>query len=162
VIVYGVDPGLTGALSVFINGELREVRDMPVRDTGSTGKTKRKVCAAGLAALVRDWRARFGPDAEMAVIESVAAMPGQGVSSMFSLGHSCGAIEAAFLALGVSVQFVTPGAWKRAAGLSADKGHARGMASLRWPSMAGEWQRVKDHGRAEAALIGAYGHKAFA
>lgn len=161
MIVYGIDCGLTGAVSVFVNGELMAVRDMPTRELGG-GKVKRKACAAGLAALIREWRAQFGPDAELAVIEQVAAMPGQGVSSMFSLGHSAGVAEAVFLALGISVEHVTPGAWKRAAGLSADKGHARGKASMRWPSMAGEWQRVKDHGRAEAALIGAYGYRLFA
>lgn len=161
MIVYGIDPGLTGAISVFVNGELRDVRDMPTRELGS-GTVKRKVCAAGLAATIREWRTQYGPDAELGVIEQVAAMPKQGVSSVFSLGHSAGVAESALLALGVSVEFVTPAKWKRAAGLSSDKAHARGKAILRWPSMAGQWQRAKDHGRAEAALIGAYGHGAFA
>lgn len=161
MVIYGVDPGLTGAIALFVNGDLWEVRDMPVLHIGG-GTVKRKADAAGLAAIVREWRAQVGVDHELAVIERVAAMPQQGVASVFSLGHSAGVAESVMLAIGIPVDFVTPAAWKRAMGIGADKGTARARATLRWPSMASHWQRVKDHGRAEAALIGRHGWERFA
>lgn len=156
VILYGLDPGVTGAIAVVVNGELRDVRDLPVRIEGG-GTVKRRVDAAGLAAIVRDWRSQYGPDSETAMIERVGAMPGQGVASVFSLGHTAGAVEAVMLALGCPVEFVVPAVWKRAAGLGANKADSRARASLLYPAHAGQWSRVKDHGRAEAVLIARHG-----
>ena len=161
MMIYGIDPGVTGAISVMVNGDLLDVRDMPTREEGS-GTVKRRACAAGLAAIVREWRVQFGPDAELAVIERVAAMPQQGVASVFSLGHSAGVAESVMLALGVPVEMVTPASWKRAAGIGAEKATARARATTTWPSMAAQWQRAKDHGRAESALIAAHGYRKFA
>lgn len=156
VILYGLDPGVTGAIAVLVNGELRDVRDLPVRIEGG-GTVKRRVDAAGLAAIVREWRSQYGPDSETAMIERVGAMPGQGVASVFSLGHTAGAVEGTLLALGCPVEFVAPAAWKRAAGLGRDKADSRARASLVYPAQAGFWTRAKDHGRAEAALLARYG-----
>jgi hypothetical protein len=49
--------------------------------------------------------------------------------------------------------YVTPTKWKRALGLGADKGDSRRRAMETWPYMASKFARVKDDGRAEAALI---------
>lgn len=155
-MVYGIDPGLSGAIALMVNGELREIEDIPTRQEG-TGKVKRRVDAAGLAAIVRDWRARFGVDSEQAVIERVASMPSQGVASVFSLGHTAGAVEATMLALGCPVAFVAPATWKRALGCTADKASSQARASLLFPSQAGLWARVKDHNRAEAVMLAHYG-----
>jgi crossover junction endodeoxyribonuclease RuvC len=161
LIVFGVDPGLAGALSVFAHGRLRYVRDMPTLEVGG-GTVRRKADAAGIAAIVREWRAEFGPDHELAVIERVAAMPKQGSASTFSLGHSAGTVEAVFLALGCPVEFVTPQAWKKAAGVGADKASSIARATMRWPDLSDLWRRKKDDGRAEAALIGWHGWERFA
>lgn len=162
MIVIGIDPGTTGALACLVNGELRGVEDMPVRTVGGSARVQRKVCAAGMASIIRHWRSQYGPDAELAVIEMVAAMPAQGVASVFSLGHSAGAIEGALLAMGCPVEFVAPRKWKGRYGLGNDKGASRAKASLLYPDFAGQWRRVKDDGRAEAVLIGAFGAKVFA
>ena len=48
----------------------------------------------------------------------------------------------------------SPAAWKRAVGLSlASKDASRSEAIRRWPAHAACFARVKDDGRAEAALI---------
>ncbi len=156
MILYGLDPGLTGAIALAVNGALIDVRDLPVRMEGG-GMVKRRIDSAGLAAIVREWRAQLGVDSEMAVIERVSAMPRQGSASTFSLGHTAGAVEAVMLALGCPVEFVAPAAWKRAAGLGRDKADSRARASLIYPAQAGFWTRAKDHGRAEAALLARYG-----
>ena len=56
---------------------------------------------------------------------------------------------------------MTPATWKRAVGLPAGregaKDAARSEAIRRWPAKAGLFARVKDVGRAEAALIAVAG-----
>ena len=161
MLVYGVDPGLTGAISVFAHGRLRDVADMPVLELGA-GKVRRKLDGAGLAAILRGWRAQYGPDHEVAVIERVAAMPAQGSASTFSLGHSAGVIDGVMLAMGCPVEYVAPQAWKRAVGVGADKATSLARATLLWPELSDLWRRKRDDGRAEAALIGWHGWHAWA
>ena len=156
MIVYGVDPGVAGAISLLLDGRLVAVTDLPAHAV-STGTVKRRLDAAGLAAIVRDWRARYGVDAEIAVVERVGAMPGQGVASTFSLGHTAGVVEAVLLTLGVPVSFAAPSAWKRSMGLSSDKSASQAVASRMFPEHAASWSRVKDHSRAEAVLLAAWG-----
>lgn len=156
MLIYGIDPGLTGALAVLINGRLLDVADLPVREEGG-GTVKRRLDAAVLAAMIREVRRQHGVDSELAVIERMSARPGQGVASVFSLGHTAGVVEAVMLALGVPVEFADPVQWKRAAGLGRDKSDARAKASLMYPEQAGFWRLAKHHNRAEAVLIGRYG-----
>ena len=156
MIVFGIDPGLTGALAVLINGRLIDVADLPVREEG-VGTVKRRLDAAVLAAMVREVRRQYGVDSELAVIERVGARPDQGVATTFSLGHTAGVVEATMLALGVPVQFADPVKWKRLAGLGRDKSDARAAASLAYPEQAGFWRLKSQHNRAEAALIARYG-----
>lgn len=158
MLMYGLDPGLDGAIAVLVNGALHDVRDIPTRQEGG-GTVKRRLDSAGLAAIIRDWRAQLGPDSELAVIERVGAMPKQGVASVFSFGHTAGAIEGVLLALGCPVEFVAPASWKRALGLGRDKADSRAKASLLFPAHAGNWLRALDHNRAEAVLLAAYGWK---
>jgi crossover junction endodeoxyribonuclease RuvC len=156
VIVYGIDPGVTGAIALLVDGRLEAVADLPAHAV-STGTVKRRLDAAALAAIVRDWRGRHGVDAELAVVERVGSMPGQGVASVFSLGHTAGVVEAVLLTLGVPVEYAAPGTWKRAMGLTADKSASQAVASRMFPAHAGTWSRVKDHNRAEAVLLAAWG-----
>jgi hypothetical protein len=55
------------------------------------------------------------------------------------------------------VEYVTPAKWKRDMKLGKDKGEARDMAMRRWPNHRDKFKRVKDDGRAEAALIALWG-----
>jgi crossover junction endodeoxyribonuclease RuvC len=59
------------------------------------------------------------------------------------------------------VAFLTPPVWKRSVGLAPGKDGAkdaaRSEAIRRWPHRAELFARVKDDGRAEAALIGVAG-----
>jgi len=91
----------------------------------------------------------------------VAARPGQSAPATFRFGQGYGAIEMALAAHKIPVQYVTPSQWKKHFGLSKDKGASRGLATQRFPSHASDFQRVKDDGRAEAALIALYGKEKF-
>jgi crossover junction endodeoxyribonuclease RuvC len=72
----------------------------------------------------------------------------------FAFGRARGVIEGVLAACGLPCKFITPACWKRAVGLTlASKDAARSEAIRRWPGHAALFARVKDDGRAEAALI---------
>jgi crossover junction endodeoxyribonuclease RuvC len=153
MIIAGIDPGLSGAVALLDaeTGLVIDVFDVPTLALSRGGKAKRELDAHALAgALGRD---RIGH----AFVEFVGAMPGQGVSSVFAFGKAYGIAIGVLATLGVPMSYVAPVAWKRALQVPAAKDGARARASQLLPAAAGHWQRVKDDGRAEAALIAYYG-----
>lgn len=165
-IVIGIDPGISGALSLFVNGTLTDVRDMPVIETvkpskgadirdligGKKDHKRRDIDKHALAALLRDWTA--GRSAK-AWIEKVGARPNQNNNRFL---EAIGIIHGIAAALSIEVETVLPGEWKRQTGTPADKGLACAHAAKVFPEWASLFKRVSiDHNRAEAALIGLYG-----
>jgi crossover junction endodeoxyribonuclease RuvC len=146
-LICGIDPGMSGALALLADGELVEVADMPVIEVHG----KRRPNAAAAAEIV----IRF--NAALTVIEQVGAMPRQGVASTFAFGYGAGVLEGIHAALGRAILMVRPNVWKREANVPADKGAARMMATRLWPDHADLFARVKDDGRAEAALLARWG-----
>lgn len=140
-----IDPGANGAIAIFdAQGALQRVIDLPTVKVAS----KTRIAPQALALLVAAQRP------SQAYVEQVASRPGQGVTSMFTFGHNAGAIDGVLAALGVPVSYITPQVWKRTAQVTADKGSSRRRAMQLFPGHAADFQRVKDDGRAEAALIG--------
>jgi len=150
MLIYGIDPGFTGAIALYWpdTGKL-EVHDMPVM---KNPKGKTIINPHG----VLDILANEGGKS-LAVIEQVAAMRGQGVSSMFRFGEGYGHLQMACAACKLPLKYVTPALWKKHFNLSRDKGVSRGVAMQRFPDQAQQFSRVRDDGRAEAALIALYG-----
>ena len=147
-MLIGIDPGATGAIA-FLNNDksLIEVVDMP---TMPLSKKKNQVNAAELVRILS------GVGGADVYLERVAAMPGQGVSSMFNFGASFGVIIGVCAALGLSVILVTPQTWKRKAGLiGKDKDYARTIGQQLYPDAP--LGRKRDCGRADAILIARYG-----
>ena len=143
-MIIGIDPGLNGAIAFMSDeGYLIGVVDMPTIDVVG----KKKVSPQMLVSLLEDY-----DDVKMVVIEEVGAMPGQGVTSMFNFGYSAGILAGVCAGLRMPMTFYRPAVWKRAAGVPADKGAARQMAQRLWPGSR-DFDRVKDDGRAEAALL---------
>lgn len=143
-MILGIDPGLGGAIAwVSDDGHLIGVADMPTVEVAG----KKKVSPQMLVAILEDY-----DDVKMVAIEEVGAMPGQGVTSMFSFGYSAGILAGVCAGLRMPMSFYRPAVWKRAAGVPADKGGARQMAQRFWPGCR-DFDRVKDDGRAEAALL---------
>ena len=150
MIVFGIDPGFSGAIAEY-HPHVRRlyVHDMPTLP-GQKGKVE--LCCHSVLDLLE------GEDEGGVVwLEKVGARPGQGVSSMFRFGQQLGALEMAVAAKGHETRWVTPAKWKAHFGLSADKGAARKVAMERFPAVASLFARAKDDGRAEAALIALYG-----
>ena len=80
-------------------------------------------------------------------------MPKQGVASTWTFAEGYGVVLGVLGALQVPVRLVTPRTWKEAAGLGKDKNASRQRAVELWPHCSLLFARVKDDGRAEAALI---------
>jgi len=101
----------------------------------------------------------------VAAVEKVGAMPGQGVTSMFSFGQSYGFIMGVLRALGISYQLVPPAVWKREFGLlRADKQASIETCKQLFPGVSllpGEQCRKDSDGMAEALLIALYAQRKF-
>jgi crossover junction endodeoxyribonuclease RuvC len=95
---------------------------------------------------------------QLAVIEHVSAMPGQGVVSMFSFGQNFGWWLGMLEAFNVPTILVRPQAWQKALGVpkkaaKTDK-PSLDVARRLFPSV--DLHRKKDHGKADALLLAYY------
>lgn len=152
--IIGVDPGASGAIAIIeSNGKLVHVFDMPSVEIITGGKAKKRVSPEMLAAELR----LYADQGAVAYVEQVGAMPGQGVSSMFAFGQAFGIVLGVMAGLAIPTQTVTPGKWKKDMKLNGGKDASRAKAAQVWPASAGEFKRVKDDGKAEAALIACWG-----
>jgi crossover junction endodeoxyribonuclease RuvC len=147
----GIDIGLDGAIALIENGDLLEVHDMPTVTLERNNKSKRMVNAAELARLIR----QAAPGC--AYLERLNAMPGQGVTSMFSMGQSLGVVLGILAALDIPTTTIPPRTWQRALDVPQGKDGSRYRAAQLFPAHAELFKRVKDNGRSDAALIAAYG-----
>lgn len=148
--IIGIDPGFTGAIAkLYPSGKL-EIWDMPTVPDAK-GRT-----ILNLYELYSLLSPPTGAQ-HSAVLELVSARPGQGAPATFRFGQGYGSIEMALAAHQISKRTVTPAKWKKYFGLSKDKGASRSLAMDRFPEMASWFSRVKDDGRAEAALLALYG-----
>jgi crossover junction endodeoxyribonuclease RuvC len=148
MITIGIDPGLTGAVGVLRDGVYVSVLDMPTVAKG-VGSVKREVDPAGLMTMMKSF---ILPDEYTAlVLEKVGAMPGQGVSSVFSLGDSYGSARTACASTGCELHQVSPVTWKKYFKLTSDKELSRALAIRLFPLAP---LNLKKHdGRAEALLL---------
>jgi len=92
------------------------------------------------------------PRIDVAVLESVHAMPKQGVSSSFSFGRNTGAVESLALIHARVVNWVTPQRWKKHFGLSKIKNESIVLAQEIYGTRF-YWDKLADDGVAEAALM---------
>jgi crossover junction endodeoxyribonuclease RuvC len=148
----GIDPGLSGAIVIMDMNSPIEWHRMPTMKTGSANR----VNGAALAAIIRPYL--FLDKPLHAYVELVSSMPGQGVASMFSFGHSAGVLQGVLGAFEIPVTMVTPSQWKkRALLLGQDKDASRVLAIQMWPF----WRELDKKGAgqayADAALIAIHG-----
>lgn len=151
--IIGIDPGITGAIAILNeNLECEGCNDMPVMQLGANHQ---QVNSAELAKILDYWRKKEAT----VYLEQVTSMPGQGVTSMFNFGMSYGMVQGVCAALGIPVRLIRPNKWKKMAGLIGKaKDEARTLAIQLYPTVSLE--RKKDIGRADALLIGRFGHLA--
>lgn len=152
--VLGIDPGFTGALALYdVRNHIVDIEDMPT--TGAQRGKKRTLDLPGLLRAI-DRMATF---ADACVVEQVATMPRQGIASAGRFMYVAGAIDGVLAGQGKPLVKWTPQVWKMRAGLprsedrAARKTASRERAAIIFPAQADAFARVKDDGRAEAALL---------
>lgn len=103
----GIDPGKNGATVVMRDGAGMDVMRHKDYDLNGYCAAMREICLYNTT--------------RICLIESVHAMPGQGVSSTFAFGRDLGQRETAVTASGIELEFVTPQAWQKEFGLIVRK-----------------------------------------
>lgn len=160
-VYLGVDPGLNGAIALFVPGDRRvKITDIPTHTVTINGKQRKRLDARKLH---NELKALVGSSRiTLAAVEDVHAMPKQGVASAFSFGFVAGAIQQSLVTHDVPVTLVEPANWKRFLNVPANKDAARRRASQLLPFGADLWPLAKHDGRAEAALLAYYGSLLYA
>ena len=140
-MIAAIDPGVTGAIAMFYkDGQLAYVHDMPL--TRLVGWKHNIADAAGVRHHLEGCSA--------VVIETIQPRPGNGMAAVAASAASWGVLLGA--APAATVRLVAPQTWTTALGVGSDKDiHRQAAKGL----FGGDWfDRKKDDGRADAALIG--------
>lgn len=158
--VIGVDPDVSGALALLKSdnsGCTAEVFDSPFVQV-SVGKTRRRrLDARSIVQLVQSFDAPIGTTA---YLEQSTPFPQDGKQGWWSGGFGYGLWIGILVASGFSVVPVPSNVWKKEfelAGSRTSKDGSRELAARLFPNLSPMLKRKKDHGRAEALLIAAYG-----
>ena len=153
MIIIGIDPGISGAISIIENKKILEVYDMPTMIDGK--KNKRQINSAQVTSIFKE---RLNNNKEVVVVvEHVNAMPGQGVTSMFNFGQSFGVVKGICAALSLPIYFVRPAKWKKHFNLiKTNKDASRTKVIEVYPEISNKLHRKKDSNRADAILIALY------
>ena len=153
MIIIGVDPGISGAISIIENKKILEVYDTPTMIDGK--KNKKQINSAHVTNIIKE---RLNSNKEViVVVEQVNAMPGQGVTSMFNFGQSFGVIKGICAALSLPIYFVRPAKWKKHFNLiKTNKDASRTKVIETYPEISNKLHRKKDSNRADAILIALY------
>ena len=151
VVVRGPAPGVVRRVSVL---------DCPTVKVEVNGKQRTRLCVEAMASLVASTRL---PRGTVAHVEEGGVEYGFSAQTAFVQGYNFGLWKGVLASAGLDVRVVKPQAWKHALGLAhkkSTKDESRALASTVFPSTREQLRRKKDHGRAEALLIAAYGHVA--
>lgn len=145
--IFSIDPGLSGAWALVVDGRAEACGDMP-----TTGEKPHK--HVGVVVLGNHMKS-FAPD--LCVIEQAWSRPTDGGVQAFKFGTTYGQVLAIPRLLGFEVETVSPQAWKRRFKLlKQPKSKSRAKALELCPWLDRMLYRERDEGRAEAVLIGLY------
>ena len=148
--IFGIDPGLSGAIAILEDDKVLDVVDIPVMSEGKINK--KQLNSAHLAQYIEN--NILDVNKTIVVVEQVNAMPGQGVTSMFNFGQTFGAIKGISAALKLPIFFVRPSKWKKHFELlKASKDASRTKTIEMYPSLANKLSRKKDVNKSDAILI---------
>ena len=155
MLIIGIDPGISGAICFFKNGEVKEILDIPNMAEGK--KNKRQINGPQIYNEISKRIINIPKNEVVVVIEQVSAMPGQGVTSMFNFGQSFGVLKGICSAMQLSMHFVRPAKWKKYFGLiKTEKDASRTKVIEIFPYISSELSRKKDSNKADAVLIASF------
>jgi crossover junction endodeoxyribonuclease RuvC len=159
----GIDPGLDGAVAILPDGILIDTPTLTIQGKGKSKKRELNVheMAGILRVAVRDLDLSYLT--AQAALEKVHAMPGQGVTSMFSMGKGLGVWLGLLAAFSIPTEVPTPQHWKKLMldGMGKGKDASRLRAILLFPHLSDKLSQKKDHGRADALLLAEYARRTF-
>ncbi len=160
MLIIGIDPGISGAICFFENGQVKEIINMPVMADGK--KNKRQINGPQTYNEILRRIKNYPKKDITVVIEQVSAMPGQGVTSMFNFGQSFGVIKGICSAMQLSMFFIRPAKWKKYFGLiKTEKDASRTKVIEIFPYISSELSRKKDSNKADAVLIASFFYNTF-
>ena len=138
--ILGIDPGLSGGISVLEDQKVLGIFDMPVMAEGK--KNKRQLNSAQLVNIIKE--NTRSDDEVVIIVEQVNAMPGQGVTSMFNFGQTFGAIKGICAAMSLPIFFVRPSKWKKHFELiNASKDSSRTKVIEMYPHLSNQLTKKK-------------------
>lgn len=155
--ILGIDNGLDGGLVVVDDGKILAKKVTP---TVTVKASKREFNAVEIVTFIRDLK----PD--HIFLEKAQAMPGQGVSSMFSIGLGYGLYRGILTALYLPFTLVHPKTWQGLMFRDLPKGDTKAMSYIvcmrLWPKedwKASERCKKPHDGLTDAAMIAGYGSR---
>ena len=155
MLIIGIDPGITGAICFFDNGEVKDIIEMPNMAEGK--KNKRQINGPQIYNEISKRIINIPKNEVVVVIEQVSAMPGQGVTSMFNFGQSFGVLKGICSAMQLSMHFVRPAKWKKYFNLiKTEKDASRTKVIEIFPYISSQLSRKKDSNKADAILIASF------
>ena len=155
MFIISIDPGISGAICFFENGDVLDVIDMPAMADGK--KNKRQVNGSQIFNEIKSKIKNIDKKDICVVIEQVSAMPGQGVTSMFNFGQSFGVIKGICSAMQLSMFFIRPTKWKKYFNLiKTEKDASRTKAIEIFPQISSKLSKKKDINKADAILIASF------
>ena len=155
MLIIGIDPGISGAICFFENGEIKEVIEMPTMADGK--KNKRQINGSQTYNEISQRIKNISKKDIFVVIEQVSAMPGQGVTSMFNFGQSFGVLKGICSAMQLSTFFIRPVKWKKYFNLiKSEKDASRTKVIEIFPYISSYLSKKKDSNKADAILIASF------
>ena len=155
MLIIGIDPGITGAICFYENGEIKDVIDMPTMASGN--KNKKQINGSQIFNEISTRIKNYNSENINVIVEQVSAMPGQGVTSMFNFGQSFGVIKGICAAMQLPIYFVRPAKWKKYFDLiNSSKDASRTKAIEMYPLISDQLSKKKDVNKADAILIARY------
>jgi len=155
MLIIGIDPGISGSICFFQDGVIKDVIEMPTMIEGK--KNKKQVNGSQIFNEISEKIKNMDKKNIKVVIEQVAAMPGQGVTSMFNFGQSFGILKGICSAMQLSVYFVRPAKWKKYFNLiNSEKDASRARAIEIFPYYSSNLSKKKDTNKADAILIASF------
>lgn len=144
----GIDPGKSGGMAYILDiGDETYEKVLPYSDEN-------------LLLFATEIREHIKAGNQVATcLEKVGAMPGQGVTSMFTFGRGYGFIEGVLQANGIPYQVITPQKWKKEFLLNSDKQKSIAVCKQLFPRISllrTERCTTCHDGMAEALLMAVY------
>ena len=155
MLIIGIDPGITGSICFFEDGKIIDVVEMP-------NMSERQVNGAQIYHEISKRIKNLEKKDIKVIIEQVAAMPGQGVTSMFNFGQSFGVLKGICAAMQIPMYFVRPAKWKKYFNLiNSEKDASRTKAIEIFPHFSAQLSRKKDSNKADAILISSFFYETY-